>query len=116
MKPYSQLSKEELTALKKELEKQFEDVKGKGLKLDMSRGKPAKAQLDLSNGMMDILNSETDLVSSDGVDCRNYGILDGISDARKLLADMSEVPERNILIYGNSSLNVMFDTVARAMV
>ena len=59
MKPYSQLSKEELTALKKELEKQFEDVKGKGLKLDMSRGKPAKAQLDLSNGMMDILNSET---------------------------------------------------------
>ena len=81
----------------------------------MSRGKPAKAQLDLSNGMMDILNSETDLVSSDGVDCRNYGILDGISDARKLLADMSEVPERNILIYGNSSLNVMFDTVARAM-
>ena len=54
MKPYSQLSKEELTALKKELEKQFEDVKGKGLKLDMSRGKPAKAQLDLSNGMMDI--------------------------------------------------------------
>ena len=68
MKPYSQLSKEELTALKKELEKQFEDVKGKGLKLDMSRGKPAKAQLDLSNGMMDILNSETDLVSSDGVD------------------------------------------------
>ena len=115
MKPYSQLSKEELTALKKELEKQFEDVKGKGLKLDMSRGKPAKAQLDLSNGMMDILNSETDLVSSDGVDCRNYGILDGISDARKLLADMSEVPERNILIYGNSSLNVMFDTVSRSM-
>ena len=115
MKPYSQLSKEELTALKEELEKQFEDVKGKGLKLDMSRGKPSKAQLDLSNGMMDILNSQVDLVSSDGVDCRNYGILDGISDARKLLADMSEVPERNILIYGNSSLNVMFDTVARAM-
>ena len=52
MKPYSQLSKEELTALKEELEKQFEDVKGKGLKLDMSRGKPSKAQLDLSNGMM----------------------------------------------------------------
>ena len=80
MKPYSQLSKEELTALKEELEKQFEDVKGKGLKLDMSRGKPSKAQLDLSNGMMDILNSQVDLVSSDGVDCRNYGILDGISD------------------------------------
>ena len=115
MKAYSQLSKEKLLALKSDLEKQFEDVKAKGLKLDMSRGKPSKAQLDLSNGLMDILNSKVNLVSSDGVDCRNYGILDGISDARKLLADMSEVPERNILIYGNSSLNVMFDTVARAM-
>ena len=115
MKAYTQLSKEKLLSLKADLEKQFEDVKGKGLKLDMSRGKPSKAQLDLSNGMMDILTSASDLISSEGVDCRNYGVLDGISDARKLLADMSEVPERNILIYGNSSLNVMFDTVARAM-
>ena len=115
MTPYSQLSKEELLALKSDLEQQFEDIKGKGLKLDMSRGKPSKAQLDLSIGMMDVLTSESDLVSSDGVDCRNYGVLCGISDARKLLADMSEVPERNILIYGNSSLNVMFDTVSRAM-
>ena len=115
MKPYSQLTKEELTALKGELEKQFEEVKGKGLKLDMSRGKPSKAQLDLSSGLMDVLPGDCDLMSSDGVDCRNYGILDGIFDARKLLADMSEVPERSILIYGNSSLNVMFDTVSRAM-
>ena len=115
MKPYSQLTKKELLKLKTSLEKQYEEIQAKGLHLDMSRGKPCKEQLDLSNGMMDVLNSQTDLVSSDGVDCRNYGILDGISSARKLLADMSEVPERNILIYGNSSLNVMFDTVARAM-
>ncbi|MEY8429471.1 aminotransferase class I/II-fold pyridoxal phosphate-dependent enzyme [Lachnospiraceae bacterium 48-42] len=115
MKPYSQLAKEELAALKKELEKQFKEVKAKGLKLDMSRGKPSKAQLDLSCGLMDVLKGDSDLVSSDGVDCRNYGILDGIFDARKLLADMSEVPERSILIYGNSSLNVMFDTISRAM-
>lgn len=114
-KPYAQLSREELEALKQKLEAQFEDVKAKGLKLDMSRGKPSKEQLDLSLGMMDVLSSETDLVSSDGIDCRNYGILDGISEARRLLADMSEVPERNILIYGNSSLNVMFDTISRAM-
>ena len=106
MKPYSQLSKEELTALKKELEKQFEDVKGKGLKLDMSRGKPAKAQLDLSNGMMDILNSETDLVSSDGVDCRNYGILDGISDARKLLLNNNLVAVINTGIYHTFPLDI----------
>lgn len=115
MKPYSQLTKEELAALKGELEKKFEEIKGKGLKLDMSRGKPSKAQLDLSSGMMDVLPGDCDLVSSDGVDCRNYGVLDGIFDARKLLADMSEVPERSIIIYGNSSLNVMFDTVSRAM-
>ena len=115
MKPYSKLTKEELKKLKGQLEKQFEEVKAKGIHLDMSRGKPSKAQLDLSNGLMDVLNGDSDLVSSDGVDCRNYGVLDGITEARKLLADMSEVPERNILIYGNSSLNVMFDTVSRAM-
>ena len=114
MTPYSQLDKEELRALKEDLEKQFEAFKERGMKLDMSRGKPYKQQLDLSLGMMDVLNSESDLTSSNGVDCRNYGELSGISDARKLLADMSEVPERNILIYGNSSLNVMFDTVSRA--
>ena len=65
MKAYQELSREELLALKQELEKEFEDVKGKGLQLDMSRGKPAKAQLDLSNGMMDVLTSDSDLVSSD---------------------------------------------------
>lgn len=115
MKPYSKLTKEELHNLKEQLEKQYEETKKKGMHLDMSRGKPSKAQLDLSNGLMDVLTGSSDLVSSDGVDCRNYGVLDGIAEARKLLADMSEVPERNILIYGNSSLNVMFDTVARAM-
>ena len=115
MAPYSKLSKEKLLNLKGDLEKQFEDIKKKGLHLDMSRGKPSKAQLDIGIGMMDVLTSESDMLSSDGVDCRNYGVLDGISDARKLLADLSEVPERSVIIYGNSSLNVMFDTVSRAM-
>lgn len=115
MKPYSKWNEDELIALKTNLEKQFSEVKTKNLKLDMSRGKPSKEQLDLSTGMMDVLNSESDLVSLDGEDCRNYGNLEGITEARQLLADMSEVPERNILIYGNSSLSVMFDTVARAM-
>ena len=75
MKPYSKLTKEELKKLKGQLEKQFEEVKAKGIHLDMSRGKPSKAQLDLSNGLMDVLNGDSDLVSSDGVDCRNYGVL-----------------------------------------
>ena len=115
MRPYSERTREELLQEKKELEARFEKIKAMGLKLDMSRGKPAQAQLDLANGMMDVLNSTSDMRCEAGVDCRNYGIMDGIPEARRLLAEMSEVPEKNILIYGNSSLNVMFDTVARAM-
>ena len=115
MTPYSELGKEELLALKKELELQYEDAKGKGLKLDMSRGKPSADQLNLSMGMMDTLTSGVDLTCEDGVDCRNYGGLDGIDEAKQLLADMMEVPKDNVIIFGNSSLNVMYDTVARAM-
>lgn len=115
MKPYKEMSREEMQREYDLLAAKYNEVKAKGLKLDMSRGKPAKAQLDLANGMMDVLNSDSDMVCEAGVDCRNYGIMDGIPEARKLLADLSEVEEKNILIYGNSSLNVMFDTVARAM-
>lgn len=116
MTAYKDLSKNELKALKKELTKKFEDVKAKGLKLDMSRGKPSTEQLNLSMGMMDVLTSSSDLVCEEGVDCRNYGVLDGIKEAKQLLADMMEVPKDNIVIFGNSSLNVMYDTVARSMI
>ena len=115
MKPYKEMTREELLQEKAALEAKYKEFQDRGMKLDMSRGKPSKAQLDLSNGMMDVLNSNSDMVCEAGVDCRNYGIMDGIPEARQLLADMSEVPEKNIQIYGNSSLNVMFDTVARAM-
>lgn len=115
MKPYKEMTREELLQEQAALEARYQEEKAKGLKLDMSRGKPAKAQLDLANGMMDVLGSDSDMKCEAGVDCRNYGIMDGIPEARRLLADMSEVPEKDILIYGNSSLNVMFDTVARAM-
>ena len=114
MKAYQELSKEELLTLKAELNAAYEDAKGKGLKLDMSRGKPSKAQLDLSMGMMDVLKSTSDLVCEEGVDCRNYGVIDGIKEAKQLLSDMMEVPKDNIIIFGNSSLNVMFDTIARS--
>ena len=116
MSGYKEMSKEQLLHEKDMLEQKFKEVQAKNLKLDMSRGKPSAAQLNLSNGMMDVLNSNSDMVCESGVDCRNYGVMDGIPEARKLLADMSEVPEKDILIYGNSSLNVMFDIVARAMV
>lgn len=115
MTAYKDLSREELLLLKSELEEQFEEIKAKGLNLDMSRGKPSAAQLDLAMGMMDVLNSKTDLRCMEGVDCRNYGVLDGIGEIKQLLADLIEVPKDNIVVFGNSSLNVMYDTVARSM-
>ncbi len=115
MTAYRDLSIEELEALKAELDERFKEIKAKGLKLDMSRGKPSIAQLDLAMGMMDVLSSEADLTCEEGIDCRNYGVLDGIREAKQLLADMTEVPKDNIVIMGNSSLNIMYDTVARSM-
>ena len=82
---------------------------------DRSRGKPSAEQLDLSMGMMDVLGSDSDLICEDGTDCRNYGVLTGIDEAKVLLGDMMEVNPDQIIIYGNSSLNVMYDTVSRSM-
>lgn len=115
MKPFAEMTKEELLALKKELSVRYKEYQGKDLKLDMSRGKPSAEQLDISMGMMDVLSSQDDLMCEDGTDCRNYGVLDGIKEAKELLSDMMEVAPDNIIIYGNSSLNVMYDTVARAI-
>ena len=115
MRPYRELTRGELLALKDELEAKYREFQGRNLKLDMSRGKPSKAQLDLSMEMMDVLHSGVDLTCEEGVDCRNYGVLDGIKEAKELLGAISEVNPENIIIYGNSSLNVMYDTVSRAM-
>ncbi|MCR4904326.1 MAG: aminotransferase class I/II-fold pyridoxal phosphate-dependent enzyme [Butyrivibrio sp.] len=103
--------KEEIKSLK-EIYKKYQDME---LSLDMSRGKPCREQLDLSMGMMDTLNSEADLSCEDGTDCRNYGVLSGIHEAKVLIGDMMENNPDNIIIYGNSSLNVMYDTISRAM-
>ena len=115
MQKYSEMTREQLLVLKKELEQQYADIKAQGLALDMSRGKPAADQLDLSMEMMDVLRSDTDLKCETGVDCRNYGVIDGIPEAKRLLGEMSEVDPEHIIIYGNSSLNVMFDSIARSM-
>lgn len=115
MKAYKELSKEELLTLEEELNKEYEEVKAKGLKLDMSRGKPAASQLDMEMEFMDVLNSETDLKTEAGADCRNYGILEGIPEARKLMGDMLGVPSDNVIVCGNASLTIMYDTVARSM-
>ena len=114
MKKYCEMSREELLDLKKELDREFAEIKAEGLALDMSRGKPAPDQLDLSMKMMEVLAGDADLKCETGVDCRNYGVIDGIPEAKRLLGEMSEVEPENIIIYGNSSLNVMFDTIARS--
>lgn len=115
MKPYKEMSKEELLTLKQELEQQYQEAKGLGLQLDMSRGKPAAVQLDLAMGLMDVFTGSSVLESESGVDCRNYGVVDGIPEAKKLLADMMGVSADNVIVYGNSSLNIMFDTISRSM-
>lgn len=115
MKSYKSMTKAELEALKAELEKQFEDAKAKGLKLDMSRGKPTPAQLDLSMDMLDVLNSKEEIRAQSGLDCRNYGVLDGIPEAKKLLGDIMGVPAENVIVCGNASLTIMYDTVSRSM-
>ena len=115
MKKYQELSKEELIALREQLLAEYEDAKGKGLKLDMSRGKPGVSQLELSMPMLDVINSNSDMKTVLGNDTRNYGDLDGIGECRRLMADMMSVKKDNVVVCGNSSLNIMYDTVSRSM-
>lgn len=115
MKAYSEMSKSELEALHAELLKAYSDAQAKGLKLDMSRGKPAASQLDMAMEMMDTLNSKSDMHTEGGVDVRNYGGLDGIPEAKKLMADIMEVSADKVIVCGNASLTIMYDTVARSM-
>lgn len=111
---YNDMSKEELLALKESLNKEYAEAKAKGLSLDMSRGKPAAKQLDISLGLLDTINSSSDLKSEDGTDCRNYGVLDGIPEAKKLMADMMGTTPDHVIVYGNASLNIMYDQISRA--
>ena len=115
MKAYRELNREELLTLREKLEKEYEMEKAKGLKLDMSRGKASVAQLDMEMDFLDVITSKSDVRTRSGVDCRNYGLLDGIEGAKCLLGDMIGVSKDMIIVFGNSSLNIMYDTVARCM-
>lgn len=108
MKTYAEMSREELLSEKASLEERYNEFKARGLKLDMSRGKPCKDQLDLSVA----LNNVKDYVS-DGVDVRNYGMLDGIPSCKKLFADLMGVKPENVIVGPTSSLNLMFDYVSQ---
>ncbi len=116
MKSYAEMTKEELLQEKAALEAQYESICALGLKLDMSRGKPAKAQLDLTQPMLDVLDSSSVLESENGLDLRNYGGLDGIPEAKALIAGMIDTKPENVIVFGNASLNIMYDTVSRSMV
>lgn len=111
---YSSLTKEELIEKKQQLLKEEEAAKLKNLSLDMSRGKPEMAQLDIALDMFSVINADTNMKADNGIDCRNYGILDGIAPAKKLMAEMMGAEPENVIIYGNSSLNIMYDTISRS--
>ncbi len=112
---YLEMSLEELKKEKEIVEAEYRELKGKGMSLDLSRGKPGKKQIDMMTDMLTCLSDADDCISENGIDCRNYGILDGIPEAKKLFSDLLSIPAKNIFIGGNSSLNLMYDSVARAM-
>lgn len=114
MKSYKSMSQDELSALYEELKKEYIDAKGKGLNLNMARGKPSKAQLDMSMDILDALSSKDNAITESGIDSRNYGDLTGIPEAKQLMADVMGTDPQNVIVFGNASLPIMYDTVARS--
>ena len=114
-KAYNSLSKDELLSEKAKLAAEFDAHKAKGLMLNMARGKPGDEQLALSMPMLDILNSSANYMAEGNIDCRNYGELTGIPEAKKLFAEYMEVAPDEIIIAGSTSLTFMYDCLARAM-
>jgi len=115
MKPLKDLTKAELLVMKEALTQEYKDAQAKGLQLNMARGKPGISQLELAMPMLDVINSSSDMHTMLGNDTRNYGDLDGIGECRRLMADMMSVQKDNVIVCGNSSLNIMYDTVSRSM-
>lgn len=115
MLDFASMPKADLKKLKTELEKNYREFQQKKLNLNMARGKPSAQQLDFSAQMMDVLNSSSDFRASSGEDCRNYGIPQGLPELREIFARMMETDAGHVIIGGNSSLNMMFDTVSCGM-
>ena len=113
---YKDMSREELSCELESLKAQYEEFKAKGLALDLSRGKPCSDQLDIMEDMLTCLSTSAECKGEGGVDYRNYGILDGIPEAKKLFSDLFSIPAERLFVGGNSSLNLMYDSIARAMI
>ena len=116
MTPYSELSKSQLSGILTDLQKEYAQEQEKKLKLDLSRGKPDQAQLNLTMGYLDVLNSSDSPYAHDGSECRNYGILEGIPEARELMAQILDLAPEEVFIGGNSSLNMMHDCLVIAYI
>lgn len=116
MKKYSDMTREELLSEKEILEKKYAEKKALGLKLDISRGKPCPEQLALSLPMLDLINSETEnFKAENGFDIRNYGAVEGIPECRRLFGEILDAPMENVIVTGNSSLNLFYDLIAHAV-
>ena len=115
MKAYAKLTAEERREEYARLQKEFEALKAQGLSLNMARGKPSAAQLELSLPLLDALDATADLTAEDGTDCRNYGVLDGIPEAKRLMATLLDDEPENVIVLGNASLTAMYDAMVRYM-
>ncbi len=115
MKSYQEMSKEELLQEKESLKAAYKEYQKMDLSLNMARGKPAVEQLDMVMDILDVLDSKSEMVTENGIDVRNYGEMDGIPEAKKLMADMMGTKAENVLVFGNASLTIMYDTVSRSM-
>ena len=115
MKSYQEMSKEELLQEKESLKAAYKEYQKMDLSLNMARGKPAVEQLDMVMDILDVLDSKSEMVAENGIDVRNYGEMDGIPEAKKLMADMMGTKAENVLVFGNASLTIMYDTVSRSM-
>lgn len=111
----SQMSKAELEAFKNEAQAKLDEYKAMGLSLNMARGKPSAEQLDLTQGLLTTVVSSKDCIADDGTDCRNYGGVDGLAQAKDLFAPMLNVERDQLILGGSSSLNMMYDTIAKFM-
>ena len=112
---YCEMDRASLDASYTELKAQYEEIKSMGMSLDISRGKPCTEQLNLSDGMLTVIENGADAKTEKGFDCRNYGLLEGIPEAIGLFSELLDIPRENIILGGGSSLTMMYDTVARAM-
>ncbi len=112
MMQYIEYTPEQREAELASVRQQFEEIKAMGLKLNMARGVPSVDQLKLSLPILDILHKDADCTAEDGTDCRNYGVMDGIPECKRLMADMLGVSPEMVMVGGNSSLNMMFDTIS----